>query len=413
MRRVRIGFIPLLDSAGLVAATELGMARDEGLDVELSREMSWATLRDKLAVGVIDAAHLLAPIAVASKVGIGNPKPPLNALMSLSVNGNAISVSRPLFEDMRQTGELAGPDDLLAKGRALAAIIARRRAEGRPRLTFAIVHTFSPHNYELRYFLAAAGIDPDADVDLVVVPPPYVVDHLRNGLIDGFCVGAPWTTIGLREGLTRVIAVKPQIWRFGPEKVLAVREAFADEEEDVALRLIRCAKAGGEWADDPANRPALAEMMARRGILEMPQDAIADSLAGRVPIDDGAADPIADYIVFDRDAASFPWRSHALWFYSQMLRWGQATWSAEGMRLAAGAYRPDLYRLALQGTGATMPGANAKVEGAMDAPRPGGSTTGRLILPRDGFFDGRIFDPDDIAGYLEGFATDRGAATAR
>ena len=413
MKRVRIGFIPLLDSAGLVAAVELGLARDEGLDVELTREMSWATLRDKLAVGVNDAAHLLAPISVASKVGIGNQKPPIVALMSLSMNGNAISVSRSLFDEMRQTGDVTGPDDLLGKGAALAKLIARRKASGGARLTFAVVHTFSPHNYELRYFLAAAGIDPDADVDLVVVPPPYVVDHLRDGLIDGFCVGAPWTTVGLQKELTRVIAAKPQIWRFGPEKVLAVREAFAAEHEDVALRLIRAVKAGGAWADDPANRSILAAMMSRQGILAMPEDAITNSLAGRVPIDDGAADPIADFIVFDRGGASFPWRSHALWFYSQMLRWGQATYSPEGMRAAADAYRPDLYRVAFQGTGVTMPGANAKVEGALDAPRPGGSTTGRLILPRDGFFDGRVFDPHDIEGYVAAFAVGLGTAAAR
>ena len=192
-----------------------------------------------------------------------------------------------------------------------------------------------------------------------------------------------------------------------------MREAFAAEHEDVAVRLIRAAKAGGEWADDPANRATLAEMMSRQAILGMAEDSITDSLAGRVPIDDGAADPIVDYIVFDRDGASFPWRSHALWFYSQMLRWGQASYSTEGMRAAADAYRPDLYRLAFAGTGETMPGANAKIEGAVDVPRPGGSTTGRLILPRDGFFDGRVFDPHDIEGYVAGFATGAGAGAPR
>ncbi|WMS43488.1 CmpA/NrtA family ABC transporter substrate-binding protein [Acuticoccus sp. MNP-M23] len=403
MTPVRIGFIPLIDCAGLVAAVGLGFADAEGLDVALTRETSWATLRDKLAVGAIDAAHLLAPIAVASKVGIGNPKPPFSALMSLSMNGNAISVSRALYGEMAESREFAAPDDLAGKGRAIAKVIAARKAAGAPRLTFAVVHPFSPHNYELRYVLGAAGIDPDEDVDLVVVPPPFVVDHLRGGLIDGFCVGAPWTSIGLQEGLTRVIAVKPQIWRFGPEKVLAVREDFAADREDVALRLIRAVKAGGAWADDPANRQRLAAMMAEPALLDMAADTIAGSLAGRVPLDDGPAETIADYVVFDRDGASFPWRSHALWFYSQMLRWGQVKHSAEAMRAAAGAYRPDLFRRAFAGTDVTLPGANAKVEGALAAPQPAGSTTGRLVLPRDGFFDGRIFDPDDVAGYASAF----------
>ena len=404
MTRLRIGFIPLVDSAALVAAQAMGFARAEGLEVELTREMSWATLRDKLAVGAIDAAHLLAPIAVASKVAIGNPKPPLVALMSLSMNGNAISVSSALFDEMKAAGAFASPDDIAGKGRALAAIIAARKAAGAPRLTFAVVHTFSPHNYELRYLLGAAGIDPDVDVDLVVVPPPYVVDHLRNGLIDGFCVGAPWTTVGLAEGLTRVIAVKPQIWRFGPEKVLAVREDFVAGDEDTVLRLIRATKAAGEWADAKENRNALARLLAAPDILDMPQERVEASLAGRIPIDDGAATEIEDYIVFDRGGASFPWRSHALWFYTQMIRWGQVAHTPEHTRAAAASYRPDLYRRAFAGTAVTLPGSNAKVEGALLAPQPAGSTTGRLVLPGDGFFDGRVFDPHDIEGYLAGFA---------
>lgn len=404
MTRLRIGFIPLVDSAALAAAAARGFARAEGLELELTRETSWATLRDKLAVGAIDAAHLLAPITVASKVAIGNPKPPIVGLMGLSMNGNAISVSRALFEEMKETGAFTLPDDLAGKGRALAAVIARRKAAGAPRLTFAVVHTFSPHNYELRYLLGAAGIDPDADVDLVVVPPPYVVDHLRNGLIDGFCVGAPWTSAGLAEGLTRVIAVKPQIWRFGPEKVLAVREDFVADHEDTVLRLIRATKAAAEWADDAANRDALAGLLAAPEILDMPREVIAAPLAGEVPLDDGPTTPVEDYIVFDRGGATFPWRSHALWFYTQMIRWGQVEHTPQNMRLAAEAYRPDLYRRAFEGTGVTLPGANAKVEGALAAPLPAGSTTGRLVLPRDGFFDGRVFDPTDIEGYLAGFS---------
>ena len=403
MKRVRVGFIPLLDSAALVVADALGFARDEGLALELTREASWATVRDKLAIGAIDAAHLLAPIAVASKLALGNPKPPMVALMSLSMNGNAISVSRALFDEMRHAAPFAGPHDVAGKAAALAAVIARRAATGGERLAFAVVHPFSPHNYELRYFLGSAGIDPDRDVDIVVVPPPYVVDHLRSGVIDGFCVGAPWTTVGVDEGLTRVIATKSQLWRFGPEKVLGMREADLEQGTETAAMLIRAAKRALEWADAPQNRADLARILAAPGVLDLDEGAILRSLSGDIPIDDTPAETVENFIVFDRDGAAFPWRSHALWFYSQMVRWGQTTHTPERMRLAADAYRPDVYRAAFAGMDVTLPSANAKVEGALDAARPGGSTTGRLVLARDGFFDGRVFDPSDVPGYIAGF----------
>ncbi|MEM0908069.1 MAG: CmpA/NrtA family ABC transporter substrate-binding protein [Pseudomonadota bacterium] len=403
MTRLKIGFIPLVDCAGLIAAEAMGFARDEGLTLELTRESSWATLRDKLAIGAIDAAHLLAPITVASKIAAGNPKPPIIAPMSLSMNGNAISVSRTLFDEMAATGGFESPHDLSGKAAALGRVIAERKASGRPRLTFAVVYPFSPHNYELRYLLAAAGVDPDRDVDIVVVPPPFVVDHLRSGLIDGFCVGAPWTSIGVAEGLTRVIAVKPQIWRYGPEKVLGVREVFANDNEDALLRLIRAARRGTAWADQHHNHPELTAILARPAVLDMAPEAIAATLSGRVPIDQGEDEPIDDYIVFDRYDATFPWQSHALWFYSQMVRWRQVEHTPERAALAAAAYRPDLYRRAFEGTDIAVPAVDAKVEGGPGQP-PHSPAGGTLVMPREGFFDGRVFDPADIPGYVAGFS---------
>ncbi|MEM7695372.1 MAG: CmpA/NrtA family ABC transporter substrate-binding protein [Pseudomonadota bacterium] len=389
MRRVRAAFIPLVDSAPLIAAERMGFAREEGVALELTRERSWATLRDKLAVGAVEAAHLLAPITVASTLGLGNPKPPMVALMGLSMNGNAISVSAALYDEMREVAPIAGPDDLLGKARALCAVTVARRASGRSRLTFGIVHTFSPHHYELRYLLAAGGVDPDRDVDLVVVPPPYVVDHLRAGHIDGFCVGAPWTSLGLNEGLSRVIAVKAQIWNRGPEKVLGMRAAAADADPDLAGRLIRAVSRGAAYADDPANHEALSQMLAEEAVLAMDPAPIADSLAGRVPLDVSAGAPIADYVFFGRDGAGFPWQSHALWFYAQMVRWGQAAHDPSAAKAAASAYRPDLYRAAFAPGDVALPAADRRVEAG------------------DAFFDGHAFDPSDIDGYVSGFQLPR------
>lgn len=404
MRTLRVGFIPLVDSAVVVAAARLGFAAAEGLSLRLEREASWATLRDKMTVGAVDCAHLLAPIPVASQLRIGNPKARMVAPFTLSLNGNAIAVSHALYAQMEATGLMGAPRDPAAKAAALAAVVAERARRKAPSLTFGMVHPFSAHNYELRYWLASGGIHPDRDVELVVIPPPFVVDAMRDGLIDGVCVGAPWTSLGVRRGLARVVVVKPDIWRVGPEKVLAVREDFAEVESETLDALLRALKRAAEWADAPQNRGELAALLADADVLDLDADLVENALAGQVAIGDGPPQTIENYLVFDRGAASFPWRSHALWFYSQMVRWGQAQLSDEGIAAAARAFRPDIYRRAFAGRDITLPAADAKVEGSLLADSAAGSTTGRLVLKRDVFFDGRVFEPGDVAGYVASFA---------
>ncbi|UOM33240.1 CmpA/NrtA family ABC transporter substrate-binding protein [Acuticoccus sp. I52.16.1] len=406
MTTLRVGFIPLVDSAVLVAAARRGFAAEAGIALELVREASWATVRDKLTIGHIDCAHMLAPVPIASQLQIGNPKARMVAPFTLSMNGNAISVSNALHGDMEATGLMGAPRDAAAKARALKAVVDRRARRGEERLTFGTVHPFSPHNYELRYWLASAGIHPDRDMTLVVIPPPFVVDYLREGHIDGFCVGAPWNSVGIDEGVAKAVVAIVDLWHRAPEKVLGVREAWADAQPETLDALLRALKRAAEWAEDPANVEELTALLAAHDVIDMDPAPIRAALTGRVPLGDDAPEPIPGYLMFDRGGASFPWRSHALWFYSQMVRWGQAPLSPEGLDLAGGAFRPDIYRRAFKGTGVALPSANAKVEGSLTADEPVGSTTGRLVLPRDGFFDGRIFDPTDIKTYVDDFAID-------
>ncbi|WP_226574900.1 CmpA/NrtA family ABC transporter substrate-binding protein [Acuticoccus sediminis] len=404
MTTLRVGFLPLVDSAVLVAAARAGFADEVGITLELERENSWATVRDKLTIGHIDCAHMLAPVPVASQLQIGNPKARMVAPFTLSTNGNAISVSNALFDAMADTGLMGERRDAAAKAAALKAVIDARERRGEERLTLGTVHPFSPHNYELRYWLASAGIHPDRDVTLVVIPPPFVVDYLRDGHIDGFCVGAPWNSVGLKEGVAKPVVAITDLWRRAPEKVLGVREVWADAEPDTLDALLRALKKAAEWADDPANVDALVEMLAAPDVIDMDEAPIRAALTGRVAICGEPDEPIPDYLLFDRNGATFPWRSHALWFYSQMVRWDQVPLSAEGTELAGGAFRPDIYRRAFRGTSVTLPSANAKVEGSLTAEQPVGSTTGRLVLAKDGFFDGRVFDPADLGGYIDSFA---------
>ncbi|GAB5374179.1 MAG: CmpA/NrtA family ABC transporter substrate-binding protein [Acuticoccus sp.] len=380
MSELRAGFIPLVDCAVLVVAARMGFARAEGLKLKLEREASWATLRDKLTVRAVDCAHLLAPVPVASQLRIGHPQAAMVAPFALSRNGNAISVSHRLHAEMAATGRMGAPRDAAAKAEALAEVVKARAGRGQDKLVLGMVHPFSGHNFELRYWLAAAGIHPDRDVELVVIPPPFIVDHLAQGLIDGFCVGAPWNVVGVRRGLARTIVVKPDIWRFGPEKVLAVREDFAAEDERLTP-LMRSLKRAALWADDPANRAELAALLAAEDIIAIDAELIAATLAGAVPIDEDAVQPIADYMVFERDGTNVPRHDHALWFYAQMVRWGQAPLTAAGVAAARRAFRPDLFTAAFPG------------EAMADASRAVG-----------GFLDGNVFDPAAIDTYLAGLA---------
>src|SRR5262245_13814632 len=214
-----VGFIPLLDCAPLVVAAEKGFAADEGIEMVLVRETSWANIRDRLVVGHFDAAHMLGPMAVASSLGIGHLQVPLAAPLSLGLGGNAITVSTALWEQMTVQGASAAAAPG-AQGQALRKVVAARARLNKPPLTFAMVYPFSCHNYELRYWLAASGIDPDHDVRLVVLPPPLLVDALRENQVDGFCVGEPWNSLAVDVGVGHIVAATTAIWRASPEKVL-------------------------------------------------------------------------------------------------------------------------------------------------------------------------------------------------
>src|SRR5262249_5972971 len=197
---LHIGFIPLVDAAALIVAVDKGFAAAEGLDVTLAREVSWSNVRDKLNIGLFDAAHLLAPVAIASSLGIAHVKVPILAPFNLGLNGNAITVSQALYAAI--TGELEGdPFDPLATAQALARVVAGGWKGGHEPLTFAMTFPFSTHNYQLRFWMAAGGVDPDEDVRLVVLPPPYMVDSLVSGHVDGFCVGAPWNSVAVDHGV--------------------------------------------------------------------------------------------------------------------------------------------------------------------------------------------------------------------
>jgi NitT/TauT family transport system ATP-binding protein len=378
---LHIGFIPLVDAAALIVAVDKGFTAAEGLDVTLVREVSWSNVRDKLNIGLFDAVHLLAPVAIASSLGLGHVKVPIVAPFNLGLNGNAITVSPALHAAIMS--EIDGDRfDPMATARALARVVAARRKSGADPLTFGMTFPFSTHNYQLRFWMAAGGVDPDEDVRLVVLPPPYMVDSLANGHVDAFCVGAPWNSVAVDLGVGHILHFVADILVRAAEKVLAVRQSWSEKNPDVLAALIRAHSRAAEFIEDSHNRTEAARILAQPERIGVDADVILRTLDGRLKISpDGTMRESSRYLLVGRESATRPDPVQAAWLYAQMIRWGQASLSPEALTVAKAVFRPDLYDAAL----GLAAGAG---KGGPDA---------------IGAFAGPAFDADDIAGHLAAF----------
>lgn len=346
---IKIGFIPLVDAAIPIIAADVGFAAEEGLALELVREVSWANIRDRLTLGHFDAAHLLAPVAIATTLGLGTIKVPLAAPMTCGLNGNAVTFSTALYDELkRHLAPGADLSDPRATGAAFKALIEVRRRNGDEPPTLGMTFPFSTHNYQLRLWLAAAGVEPDEQVRLAVVPPPFMVDAIENAHVDGFCVGAPWNSVAVDYGLGRILHLGVDFVRRCPEKVLAVRAEWLAANGDLAARLVRACARAAEWIEEPAHREEVARRLAAPNRLDVPAHLIRRTLDGRLPTGDGdRVRASEDYILFGGDGATRPDPRHARWLHAQMVRWRQAPADPAGSDTAAAAYRPDVYDLAL------------------------------------------------------------------
>jgi nitrate/nitrite transport system substrate-binding protein len=404
---LRLGFIALNDCAPLVVAREKGFFIGEGLKVELSREASWANVRDKVSMGALDGAHMLGPMALAVSLGVCGEQTRMVTPFSLNLNGSAITISAALAQAMREL-DPEGMAQRPRSARPLKAMIDARRKAGGPPLTFAVVFPFSVHNYELRYWAAAAGIDPDRDLRIVVTPPPRMAARLASGEIDGFCVGAPWNALSVAQGTGEIMIYASEIWRVGPDKVFGTTEAWAEKNPTALKALLRALIKAASWADEPENRAELASILARPDYVDAPEEVVASSLVGSPPYAPGEPGPDSiDYIIYHRYAASFPWRSHAVWFLTQMLRWGQIGLEVDIPATAEAVYRPDLYRAAAAELGAPTPLVDEKVEGLHAASWMLDEATAPIAMGPDLFFDGRSFDAAQPQRYATGFEIGR------
>lgn len=328
--RLQLGYVPLTDAAVLIAAVERGFTEEEGLGVDLVAEPSWATLRDRLALGLLDGAHMLAPLALACHLGLSGPQARLIAPAALARNGNAVTLSLPLWQ------ALAAESDAVADvARALARVAEARAGEGRP-LTLGTVHPYSSHTYQWRRLLALGGSSL-ASVRLVVVPPPRTVAALESGAIDGFCVGAPWSSVAVEAGVGRIAALGSAIAPDCPEKVLALPA----EMEDRAAPLLRALKRSARWCGDPDNRGDLAALLGAPRHLGLDPALILRGLTGTLRLAPGG--PVieaADYLVLgERELTPDP--AALRWMVDEMAAAGQVEPGSLPAEVE-GLYRADL-----------------------------------------------------------------------
>ncbi|NJM51043.1 MAG: ABC transporter substrate-binding protein [Sphingomonadales bacterium] len=395
--RLTIGFLPLVDAALPILAQELGFAEEQGLTLEFIRDVSWASVLDRLLYGHSDFAHMLAPLAIAATLGRGRPAKALSVPFVLGLNGNAVTMSLDLADKVAGRDGLGLPYEVGAKLKQEALL---RKAAGR-KLRFGVVHRYSSHNYKLRYWLAECGIHPDSDIDIVTIAPPFAADALASDEVDAICVGEPWNSVAVERGVGRITLVTAQIWRRGVEKVLAIPTEKLAEKKEQTERLIRALHRAGRDFINPDHWDRNAAILARSEYLDGSGVLIRRAISDHIMLRSGA-EPlhIPDFMFQYREAANFPWVSQAAWLYSQMLRWDGLSYDAQQQKQAEAVFRPDIYRKALADMDAPMPSANAKVEGGVQGPLAVGASQGALTLGSDPFFDGRAFDPDQMESYL-------------
>jgi ABC-type nitrate/sulfonate/bicarbonate transport system substrate-binding protein len=402
--KLTYGIIPLTDCAPIVIAKEKGFFAKHGLDVTVSKEASWANIRDKVSLGELDGGHMLAGMPIAATLGVGATPQETVTAFSMDLNGNGITVSNALYERMMAADPEAMKAPRPTSARALKKVIDEDKKAGKEPMTFAMVFPVSTHNYEIRYWMASAGIDPDNDVRLIVIPPPQMVANLASNNIVGYCVGEPWNQRAVEMGIGKSIITNYEIWNNNPEKVFGVTKAWADKNPGSHMASVKALIEAAAWMDKPENRKEVVQIISAKSYVNAPTSVVDNSMTGTWTYDKAAgAVAMPDFNVFHRYAANFPWHSHAIWFLTQMVRWGQIDKAIDFKKVAESVYLPDLYREAAKAVGVDYPTTNFKTEGAHAKPWTLTQASKPIAMGPDKFFDGMTFDATKPVEYLKGF----------
>lgn len=383
--KVSVSYLRLVDAAPLIIAQEMGFAETEGVVLDLIPASSWSSVRDLLAFGQVEAAHMLSPVPVAMAMGLGGVATSLMAVMVTSVNGNLIGVSASLEDRLRAQGydfDFASPDRAAS---ALANAVDDK-------LIFGVPFPFSMHMELLNYWFECTELG-STKVVIRTVPPPLMADALASGEIDAFCVGEPWGSVAVDQGAGALLLPGNAIWASAPEKVLAVRTDWGETNPEVLGRIMRAVWRAGQWLARPEQNAAASEILSHKNYLDVSAELIDRALAGQFSVSRRFDHrEVARFVDFHRGATNFPWRSQAKWIAQRL---GQRHSVSDPDIIARGVecFRSDLFRLHMLGT-TNMPIASEKAEGTIRREIQVAAQRGHLLLPPDTFFDGSIFDPD-------------------
>lgn len=410
---LKLGFIKLTDMAPLAIAYEKGYFEDEGLYVTLEAQANWKVLLDRVITGELDGAHMLAGQPLGATIGFGTKAEVVTAF-SMDLNGNAITVSNAVWEEMKKHVPMAdGKPVHPIKADALKPVIEQYKAQGKP-FNLGMVFPVSTHNYELRYWLAAGGIHPgyyapakgditgtlSADALLSVTPPPQMPSTMEAGTIHGYSVGEPWNQQAVFKGIGVPVITDYQIWKNNPEKVLGVSKAWAEANPETHKRLVKALIRAAMWLDenDNANRAEAVAILARPEYVGADAKVIANSMTGTFEYEKGDKREVPDFNVFFRYNATYPYYSDAIWYLTQMRRWGQIAESKPDswyFETAKKVYQPEIYREAA---------AELVAEGKAQASDFPPAAEEGFRAPSSDFIDGLTYDGRQPNAYLEQFA---------
>jgi nitrate/nitrite transport system substrate-binding protein len=405
--QLTFGFIKLTDMAPLAIAKEKGFFEDEGLFVSVEAQSNWKNVLDRVIDGQLDGSHMLAGQPIAAGAGFGR-QAKLVTTFSMDLNGNAITVSNDVWSKMKPNipTDKDGKPIHPIKADALKPVITSYRNAGKA-FKMGMVFPVSTHNYEIRYWLAAAGIHPgmytkenvqgqiDAEVLLSVTPPPQMPATLEAGTIFGYCVGEPWNQQAVFKGIGVPVVTNYDIWKNNPEKVFVMTEKFIADNPNTAIAVTKALIRAGKWLDEPSNRKEAVKILSMSQYVGAPEEVLANSMTGTFEFEKGDKRDMPDFNVFYKYNATYPFYSDGIWFLTQMRRWGQipdaksADWYASTIK---DIYRPDIWKKA-----AALLVEEGNIP-ATDIPTTDG------FKPATGdFIDGTTYDSKDPIGYINSF----------
>ncbi len=389
-----LGIIPLTDCAPLVIGKEKGFYEKYGLNVTISKEASWATVRDGLLQGRLDASHALCGMPMLTE--LGPDQAPMRSLMMLDRNGNAMTLSRNAWE--------AGIRPMIEYGSfaEFGAEYSKYIKGFSEPPTFAMVFPSSMHNYNTRYWMSAMDIDPDNDVKLIVIPPPQMVENMKAGTMDGYCVGEPWNQRAVFDNVGFTATVDRDVWKGHPEKVLGTMQEWIDNNPNTARALVAATIEACQYCDVPENRLEVVEIISRRPYVNANVEYSKASMTGTYDYggfdEEDRVEPIPDFNLFNfietdymerPENANYPYTSHGVWLMTQMIRWDQLPdikeYPADADEIIQRIYPTEIYEDVAKAMEIELPSDSMKIE------------------PADVFIDGREFDPGDPVAYLNGF----------